>query len=187
MAPRAAPTHRCPDSADLILGRLYSPAVSVKPPSGTVTFLFTGIEEATRLWDQAPAHMTAAVWAHDAVVRAAIERHGGHVFATGVDGLGVAFSSVVEAGGAPVESQRELAGDDAIPFTVRMALHTGEAGDRDPNYAGRDLNRAARLMALARGGQVLVSDTAEALLRSRVALRPLGDHLLRGLRGRVSV
>ena len=88
---------------------------------------------------------------------------------------------------AAVESQRELGGDDAIPFAVRMALHTGEAIERDGNYYGTEVNRAARLMALAHGGQVLVSDTAEVLVRSRIALRPLGDHLLRGLRGTISV
>jgi predicted ATPase/class 3 adenylate cyclase/DNA-binding CsgD family transcriptional regulator len=161
--------------------------VSAQPPSGTVTFLFTGIEDAARFWEQAPADMTAAVSAHGALMRAVIERHGGHQFAAGVDGLCGAFSSALDAVKAAVEGQRQLVGDEAIPFAVRMALHTGEASDRDPNYAGTDLNRAARLMALAHGGQVLVSDTAESLLRTRVALRPLGDHLLRGLRGRISV
>ena len=68
-----------------------------------------------------------------------------------------------------------------------MALHTGEAIERDGNYSGPEVTRAARLMALGHGGQVLVSDTAEVLVRSRVALRPLGDHLLRGLRGTIRV
>jgi class 3 adenylate cyclase len=159
----------------------------VQPPSGTVTFLFTGIEDSTRFWESNPADMAAAVSAHDAAVRAAIRSHGGYVFATGVDGLRAAFASAVDADSAAVEAQRVLAEDDAIPFTVRMALHTGEAGDSGPNYAGADLNRAARLMALAHGGQVLVSDAAEVLLRGRVALRPLGEHVLRGLRRRMPV
>ena len=68
-----------------------------------------------------------------------------------------------------------------------MGLHTGEAIERDDNYYGTDVNRAARLMALAHGGQVLMSDTAEGLVRSRIAVRPLGDHLLRGLRGTIPV
>ena len=163
------------------------PAVSVQPPSGTVTFLFTDIEDSTRLWESTPADMAAAVQAHDVIVRSAIERHGGHVFATGGDGFCAAFSSAVDAVTAAIESQRELGGDDAIPFAVRMALHTGEAIERDRNYYGAEVNRAARLMALAHGGQVLVSDTAEVLVRSRVALRPLGEHLLRGLRGTIPV
>ncbi len=161
--------------------------MSAQPPSGTVTFLITGIEDSTRLWERAPEDMTAAVPAHDAIVRSAVERHGGFVFTTGVDGFSAAFSSAVDAANAAIEAQRGLGTDDAIQFAVRMALHTGEASGRDRSYGGADLNRAARLMALAHGGQVLASDTAEPLLRSRVGLRPLGDHLLRGLRGRVSV
>jgi predicted ATPase/class 3 adenylate cyclase/DNA-binding NarL/FixJ family response regulator len=156
-------------------------------PSGTVTFLFTAMEDAPRRWASSPADMTAAAPAHDRIVRSAIERHDGHVFASGGDGICAAFSSAVDAVTAAVESQRELRSDAGVPFTVRMALHTGEAGDRERNYSGTEANRAARLLALAHGGQVLVSDTAEALLRSRVPLRPLGDYPLRGLRGAVPV
>jgi predicted ATPase/class 3 adenylate cyclase len=161
--------------------------VPVQPPSGTVTFLCTDIEDATRLWESVPADMTAAVQAHDAVVRSAIERHGGYVFVTAGDGFCAAFSSAVDAVSAAVESQRALRGTDGMPFAVRMALHTGESIERDRTYHGAEVNRAARLTALAHGGQVLVSGTAEVLVRGRVALRPLGDHLLRGLRGTVPV
>jgi predicted ATPase/class 3 adenylate cyclase/DNA-binding CsgD family transcriptional regulator len=161
--------------------------VSVQPPSGTVTFLFTDIEDSTRLWESAPADMTTAVQAHDVIVRSAIERHGGYVFATGGNGFCAAFSSALDAVTAAIESQRELGGDDAIPFTVRMALHTGESNERARNYHGTEATRAARLMALAHGGQVLVSDAAKVLVHNRVALRPLGEHLLRGLRGTIPV
>jgi predicted ATPase/class 3 adenylate cyclase/DNA-binding NarL/FixJ family response regulator len=161
--------------------------VSVQSPSGTVTFLLTDIEDSTRLWESNPANMAEAVRVYDAIVRSMIERHGGHVFATGGDRFSAAFSSAVDAVTAAVELQREIRGHEATTFTVRMALHTGEATERDRNYYGTELNRAARLMALAHGGQVLVSDTAEILVRSRVALRPLGDYLLRGLRGAITV
>ena len=168
-------------------GRRYSPAVSAQPPSGTVTFLFTGVEDQARHWEQAPEDMSAAVPAHDAIVRSAIERHGGFVFAATAEGFSAAFASPADAAAAAAQAQRELASADAIPFAVRMAIHAGEAGDRDGSYAGADANRTGRLMALAHGGQVLVSDTAEVLLRSRATLRPLGEHLLRGHRGRISV
>ncbi|MDQ2751243.1 MAG: adenylate/guanylate cyclase domain-containing protein, partial [Actinomycetota bacterium] len=161
--------------------------MSAQPPSGTVTFLFTDIEDSTRLWDSMPADMPAAVHVHDVILRAAVKRHGGHVFATGGDGFRVAFSSAVDAVTAAVESQRELGAADAIPFAVRMALHTGEARERERNYYGAEVNRAARLTAFAHGGQVLASGTTEVLVRSRVLLRPLGDYLLRGLRGMVPV
>jgi predicted ATPase/class 3 adenylate cyclase/DNA-binding CsgD family transcriptional regulator len=161
--------------------------VSVPPPSGTVTFLLTDIEDSTRLWESTPADMTVAMQAHDVIVRSAIERHGGYVFATGGDGFGAAFSSAVDAVSAAVEAQLELRGDRTIPFAVRMGLHTGEAIERDNNYYGTEVNRVARLMALGHGGQILVSDTVEVLVHSRVVLRPLGDHLLRGLRGTIPV
>jgi predicted ATPase len=131
--------------------------------------------------------MAEAVQAHDAIVRSAIERHGGYVSAGGGDGFSAAFSSAVDAVTAAVESQRELVSVDAMPFAVRMGLHTGEAVERDGNYYGTEVNRTGRLMALAHGGQVLVSDATEVLVRSQVALRPLADHLLRGLRGRIAV
>ena len=161
--------------------------MTVPPPSGTVTFLFSDIENSTGLWETTPADMAAAVQAHDEIVRSAIERHGGYVFSTGGDGFCVAFGSAVDAVTAAVESQLELGRDDAIPFAVPMALHTGEAIERDRIYYGTEVSRTARLLALGHGGQVLVSDTAEVLVRSHVALRPLGHHLLRGLRGTIPV
>lgn len=161
--------------------------MAVQPPSGTVTFLFTEIEDATRLWQADPADMAEAVRAHEDIVRTAAERHGGHVFATGGDGFCVAFPSAPDAVAAAVESQRALVGEDATAPRVRMALHTGEALEHNGRYDGTAVHRAARLLALAHGGQVLMSDTAEVLVRGRVPLLPLGDHLLRGLRGRLAV
>ncbi len=151
-------------------------------PSGTVTFLFTDLEDSTRRWEDAPSDMAAALQAHDAIVRDTIESHGGYVFATGGDSYSAAFSTAADAATAAVTAQRLLA--QAVPFGVRMGLHTGEAIERDGTYVGADVNRAGRLMSLAHGGQVLVSDATEVLLQGRVQLRPLGEHRLRGLRGR---
>ena len=56
---------------------------------------------------------------------------------------------------AAVEAQRSLRQEpwpEAVPLRVRMALHTGEATERDRNYHGTEANRAARLMAFAHGG-----------------------------------
>jgi predicted ATPase/class 3 adenylate cyclase/DNA-binding CsgD family transcriptional regulator len=153
-------------------------------PAGTVTFLFTDVEDATPMWDGAPAD---ALRVHDEIVRTTIERHGGYVFGTGSEGFSAAFSTAVDATSAAIESQERLRDNTAVTFQVRMGLHTGEAIERDDTYLGKDVNRAARLMSLAHGGQVLVSDATEVLLRDRVALRPLGEHRLRGLRGRMSV
>ena len=152
-----------------------------------MTFLFTDIQDSTRLWDSAPGDMASALLVHDAIIRSAIGRHDGYVFATEGHAFGAAFATAANAVAAAVESQRELGANESVPFTVRMGLHTGEATDRDRNYFGTEVDRAARLMALGHGGQVLVSGTAEVFVRSHVTLRPLGEHLLRGLRGRIAV
>jgi predicted ATPase/DNA-binding CsgD family transcriptional regulator len=152
-----------------------------------VTFLFTEVEDARRRWEEAPSDMADGLRVHDAIVRDTIERHDGYVFGIGGDGFSAAFSTAADAAAAAMESQERLRDDAAVDLSVRMALHTGEAAERDRNYSGREVNRAARLLSLGHGGQVLVSDATEVLLRNRVALRPLGEHRLRGLRGRMSV
>src|SRR5947209_8043333 len=84
--------------------------------------------------------------------------------------------------GAPADAAtaavvaQQLLTHAVIPFGVRMGLHTGEATARDGNYFGTDVNRAARLMSLAHGGQVVISDATEVLLQDRVQLRRLGEH-----------
>ncbi|MEX0665678.1 MAG: LuxR C-terminal-related transcriptional regulator [Acidimicrobiia bacterium] len=159
----------------------------VELPTGTVTFLFTDIAESRRRWEEAPTDMAEALRVHDAIVRNAIERNGGFVFGTGGDGMRAVFSTPAEAAAAASESQEQLYDRGAVDVAVRMALHTAEATDRDGSYAGSEVNRAARLLSLGHGGQVLVSDATEVLLRNRVALRPLGEHRLRGARGAMSV
>jgi predicted ATPase/class 3 adenylate cyclase/DNA-binding NarL/FixJ family response regulator len=162
-------------------------ALAVAVPSGTVTFLFTDIEDSTHLWEESPADMADGLRVHDSIVKSTIERHGGYVFATASEGFCAAFSTAADAALAAIESQEQLRDDGAVPFSVRMALHTGEAIERDRSYFGSEVSRAGRLMSLAHGGQVLVSEATEVLLRNRVALRALGDYRLRGLRGRMSV
>jgi predicted ATPase/DNA-binding NarL/FixJ family response regulator len=153
-----------------------------------VTFLFSDIVDSTRLWEEAPTEMAAALEIHDRIVRGAIERRGGYVFATGGDGFGAAFSTAPDAADAAVGIQQELLAEpSAVPFGVRIGLHTGEATERNRDYFGPEVNRAARLMSTAHGGQIVVSDTTKVLLRNLFALRPLGDHRLRGLGRRMAV
>ena len=107
--------------------------MGVGAPSGTVTFLFTDIEGSTRLWEAAPEQMRPALASHDAIVRRAIEGHGGHVFSTGGDGFAAAFARPEQALGAAAEAQAALTGHawpEATPVRVRMAVHTGAAEER---------------------------------------------------------
>jgi predicted ATPase len=132
--------------------------------------------------------MGMAIARHDELVRSTMEANGGYVFSTGGDGFAVAFSRSADAVTAAVAAQRALQAEswpaEAV-LRVRMGLHTGEAEERDGNYFGSPLNRAARLMALAHGGQVVASaataDVAADALPAEVKLVDLGEHLLRDL------
>lgn len=157
-------------------------------PSGTVTFLFTDIEDSSRLWDQYPLQMRVALEQHDALLSAAIESHGGYVFTTAGDSFAAAFQTADQAASAATEIQRVVgaaAWDPATPVRVRIGLHTGEAHERGGDYFGPAVNRAARVEAAGHGGQILTSGvTARVLGQSTTAvweLVDLGEHRLKGL------
>jgi predicted ATPase/class 3 adenylate cyclase/DNA-binding CsgD family transcriptional regulator len=160
-------------------------------PAGTVTFLLTDLEGSTRLWEEHGERMGAAVRAHYDVLADAVARHGGvrPVEQGEGDSVLAAFSRASDALAAAVDAQRRLlagVGPDRLVLQVRMALHTAEAQLRDEgNYFGSALSRAARMRALAAGGQVLLSRTAHDLVADRLpqgaALVDLGLHRLRDL------
>jgi predicted ATPase len=149
-----------------------------------VTFLFTDIEESTRRWEEMPEPMRDALARHDQIVRGSIEEHGGYVFATGGDGFAAAFGRAGDAVAAAVEAQAALIAEmwpEEAAIRVRMGLHTGEAFEREGDYFGPAVNRTARLMALANGGQVLCSSVTAELTQLDVQLYDLGEHRLRDL------
>ncbi|MDH3683912.1 MAG: adenylate/guanylate cyclase domain-containing protein, partial [Acidimicrobiia bacterium] len=148
-----------------------------------MTFLFTDIEGSTRLWEEHPTAMRAALERHDQILRSAIEAHGGYVFSTGGDGFGASFQRASDAVAAAAAAQDGLAAEDgpeATRLLVRMGLHTGEAHERGGDYFGPALNVAARVMSAGRGGQVLATDTAR-LLVTGPTFSDLGEHRLRGV------
>ncbi len=161
--------------------------VSAAPqPSGTVSFLFTDIEGSTPLWDANPDGMRIALSRHDEILRAAFGDGGGYVFSTGGDGFGVAFSSGSMAVDAAVGAQRLLADEgwpEGVALRVRMGIHTGEAQERDGDYFGPTVNRSARLMGAAHGGQVVISALTAGIVadQSDIDLVDLGLSQLKGL------
>ncbi|MGO9354520.1 MAG: ATP-binding protein, partial [Mycobacterium sp.] len=146
-----------------------SPVVA---PSGVVTFLFTDVEGSTRRWENDADAMRAALAAHDEVLRAAIEAHGGWLFKHTGDGVCAAFASPRSAVDAAVAAQRVL------ELPVRMGIATGEAELRGADYFGAVLNRVARVMAAGHGGQILLAESTAGLL-SGVDLLDLGPRRLR--------
>jgi class 3 adenylate cyclase/pimeloyl-ACP methyl ester carboxylesterase len=162
-------------------------------PSGTVTFLFTDLEGSTRLWEQYPNEMRAALARHDAILRDAVSAHDGHVVKTTGDGLHAVFATATEATAAAIDGQQRLLREAwplPKPLSVRMGLHTGHAELRDGDYYGPAVNRAARVAAAPHGGQIVMSQATEQLTRDALppacALMALGEHHLRDL-GRAEV
>lgn len=155
----------------------------------TVTFLFTDIEGSTRLWERAAEAMRAALARHNDFIQQAATDHRGYVFQVVGDGCCIAFDDAADALAAALAAQRALqraAWDETGPLRVRMALHTGPAERSGTGYASSPtLNRVARLMAAAHGGQVVLSQTAVAALAGRLppgaTLRDLGLRRLRDL------
>src|SRR5918994_3610329 len=156
--------------------------------AGTLTFLFTDIEGSTRLWERDAAAMQAALDRHDEILRNTIEGHGGHVFKTVGDAFCAVFDTAPDALHAALEAQRVLFAHEwrtIDPLRVRMALHAGTANERGGDYFGPSLNRVARLVSAAHGGQMLLSVSVHGLLGDRlperVGLRDLGERRLKDL------
>ncbi len=157
-------------------------------PTGTVTFLFSDIEGSTKHWEAQPAAMPAALKRHDELMRSAIESHGGHIFKTVGDAFCAAFSQPLDALAAAADAQRTLASESwsAVgSLDVRIALHSGTTDERDGDYFGSTVNRVARLLGIAHGGQIVLSAATALLLRGvlpdRTELRDLGKHRLKDL------
>lgn len=157
-------------------------------PTGTVTLLFTDIEGSSQLWETRPTAMRVALARHDTLIRHCIDSHRGHVFKTGGDAFYAAFHTASDAVAAALVAQRALHREpwpEGARLRARMALHSGAVERRDADYFGAPLNRVARLLAAAHGGQTLVSESTHDLCRDDLpplaSLKPLGAHALKDL------
>lgn len=122
-------------------------------PTGTVTFLFTDLENSTSLWEKYPEVMKFVLAKHDLILREAVESNHGQIVKTTGDGVHAVFSTSINAVKASLEAQRvfqtsEVLRTSEVSLRVRMGLHTGEADLRDGDYYGGVLNRAARIMSI---------------------------------------
>jgi predicted ATPase/class 3 adenylate cyclase len=157
-------------------------------PTGTVTFLRTDIEGSMGLARTLGPGFDDVIARHHTLLRQAIEGHDGRVVRTEGDAVFAAFPEAGAALAAAVEGQRALASEawpDGVAIAVRMGVHSGEAHLAGDDYGGFDVNRVARLVAAAHGGQILVSEATQALVADRLpggtTLDDLGTHQLRDL------
>jgi predicted ATPase len=151
-------------------------------PTGTVTFLFSDVVGSTRLWAADAEAMSASLRIHDQIFRDAFSEFDGYVFATAGDSFAAAFaraSAAVDCAEA-IQAGLDRAEWGAWPaLRVRIGLHVGEAEERDGNYFGPAVNQTARVMAIAHGGQVLM--TAMVHHSAAVTATDLGVHVLRDI------
>jgi len=153
-------------------------AASLDHPLVTTTFLFTDIEGSTRQWEQL-TDMHDRVERHFEVLRHHVGELGGMVFATMGDGIAASFPSAEAALHAAVSAQLDL---PPLGLRVRMGIHTGEAERVGPDFRGRTINRAARIMAIGHGGQILVSNVTAAIVTTGPNPVDLLDHGTHDLR-----
>jgi predicted ATPase/class 3 adenylate cyclase len=153
------------------------------------TYLFTDIEGSTRLWETEPDRMRPALARHDAIVRTCVEGNRGTVVKMSGDGAHAVFADPLDAVRATLELQRTLVEleptNERVALQVRCGMHAGVDERRDNDFFGGGVNRAARIMSVAHGGQVLLSQAVAALVGDRlpdgVSLRDLGSVRLRDL------
>jgi class 3 adenylate cyclase len=157
-------------------------------PSGTVTFVFTDIEGSTQLLKQLGDSYSDVLDQHRQIVRDTFTQASGAEIDTQGDAFFFAFTRARDAVEAAVEAQRAHASaqwpEDAT-VRVRMGLHTGEPALGSEGYLGLDVVRAARICTVARGGNVLLSETTRSLvgaaLPDGVSISPLGQRHLKDI------
>lgn len=155
-----------------------------------ITLLFTDIESSTALWERFPESMPAVVAAHDALLRECVETQGGNVFKWVGDGICATMPDPIAAAAAAREIQERLSDSrwwlsDAHHLKARIAFHACECQRRGDDYFGLPVSQVARILAAGHGGQILLSEPAESLLRDSAPARDdiadLGRHQLRSL------
>ena len=156
-------------------------------PAGTVTFLFTDIEGSTELTRRLGDAWPAVHAEHRRRLRDAFTEAGGREVDTQGDSFFFVFARARHALAAAADGQRALAEPwpEEAQVLVRMGIHTGEPALGEEGYLGLDVVRGSRIAALARGGEVLVSETTRALVRGDdlggLELRDLGERRLKGI------
>lgn len=157
-------------------------------PSGTVTFVFTDIEGSTELLTKLGERYRELLAGHRRIVRTTFEAANGIEIDMQGDAFFFAFPRARDAVNAAVEVQRAHVSTEwpeSLPVRVRIGLHTGEPAVDDEGYLGLDVVRAARICTVARGGQVLLSESTRALLGSTlpdgVSVYPLGERHLKNI------
>jgi class 3 adenylate cyclase len=151
-----------------------------------VTVLFTDIVSSTQIAEEVgDRRWRALVAAHHGLVRQALRRHHGRELDTAGDGFFASFGRPADAIRCAAEVSE---GVHEFGLEVRAGIHLGEAEVMGPKVGGVVVNTAARIMALGKGGEVLVSATVrESVAGKGIVFVDHGVHELKGLEGAFQV
>jgi eukaryotic-like serine/threonine-protein kinase len=157
---------------------------------GTVTIMFSDIVESTALYDLlGDLRGSEVIRTHNEIFRREVAAHRGHEVNTFGDSFMIAFPSVRRAVLCAIALQRAFAAycdsHPDLPMRVRIGLHVGEAVRESTDFFGKTVILAARISALAQGGQILVSSTLHDVAASAGDIRfvSAGERPLKGLAG----
>jgi len=172
------------DLAELVasLDASADAAIAATSGTGTVTLLFSDVEDSTSLTEAAgDAEWALTIRRHLKSVKSAVERHNGTLVKTLGDGAMASFGSVTDALRCALELQ-DLVTDS--PFKIRIGVHTGDAIQADGDYIGTTVNKAARIASAAEPGEIVVSSvTAEIAAGHGFELGTNRSVKLKGLAG----
>ncbi|KAF4975321.1 hypothetical protein FZEAL_7886 [Fusarium zealandicum] len=171
--------------ADVLDSSLNRLEAEIPAPTGNVSIVFTDIKNSTNLWEMYPSAMRSAIKLHNEVMRRQLRRIGGYEVKTEGDAFMVSFPTATSALLWTFAVQMQLLDvswpsevlnsvscqpvfdkDNSLIFkglSVRMGIHFGDCvSETDPvtrrmDYFGPMVNKAARISAVADGGQITVS------------------------------
>ncbi len=157
-------------------------------PTGFVTLLMTDIEASTVLLRQLGDRYGDLLNDVRGILRAAVSRAGGREIDARADEFFAVFERAVSAIEAAAAAQRALGergSPDGLAVRVRAGIHSGRPTLTDVGYIGLAVHTAARVCAVAKGGQIVISaETRAAIGKSAptgIRFRSLGRHRLPGL------
>jgi adenylate cyclase len=136
----------------------------VAGPDGTVTLLFSDIEDSTSLNEQlGDKGWVRLLDVHDELVNRLVDKERGHVVKSQGDGFMIAFGEPGAAVRVANGLQHSITGTRSrtlrrTPIKVRVGIHAGKVVARDGDYFGLNVAMAARVAAQATGGEILVTD-----------------------------
>lgn len=166
-------------------------------PTGTVTFLFTSVEDVPRHGGEAATSPDSGPSGLVAILDVVAEEHDGVRLVVG-DETGapthhhvLAFGRALDAVRAALDTQQaiehgtEQADEPLSIHAIRLAVHTGDVHADDGRYTGPAVHQGERIAAAVHGGQLVVSRTTHDLVADgaddRLLLSPLGSHRLPGV------